>query len=314
MGRETIIELIQEEIRRLGCDAKTEAQLTLALEKGLSPDDFMVSSDKLFTREFSKDLVSAEITEDPRKKQLLLLHLSRGGIYDQLPEGLFFTERERKTFKYSAADMVADYNLNKKKEEEIRRFFLPFENDFFWQRIQLEQEETRLLEGLQSGILNDYFMKFWNIPRSIPKSFVAPLILLLPYAHKITGDLGLTAECLEQLLLEQVEVVQKRSPITSAPSLLSQGLGQAQLGMDMLCGEEFWEDYPVIEFVIGPLQRSRVSDYLEGGNLFDLLSTFSRFFVPAGLDIEFSIRLPEEKQNMIMEAEDGPVLGYSSVL
>jgi Type VI secretion, TssG len=314
MEKDSVIELILEEIRNLNCDVKAEAQLTLALENGLQPEDFMVSSDKLFTREYSKDLVGGEIVEDPRKKQLLQLHLSRGGIFDQLPEGLFFAIPKKKASNYSAVDMAADYNLNKKKEEEIRRFFLPFENDFFWQRIQLEQEETRLLEGLQSGILNDYFIKFWNIPRSIPKSFIAPLILLLPYAHQITGNLPLTAECLEQLLLEPVLVRKKRSVITNTPTLLSAGLGDAQLGTNMLCGEEFWEDVPVIEFVVGPLQRSRVSEYLEGGKLFDLLSTFSRFFVPAGLDVEFSIRLPEEKLNMVMERDEGPVLGYSSVL
>jgi hypothetical protein len=314
MSSESIIELFLEEIKVRHGDVKAEAQLALAIEKGLSPDDFMISSDKLFNREFSKDLIGAEITEDARKKQLLRLHLSRSGIYDQLPEGLFFAEREKKPSRYSAADMVAEYNQNKKREDEIRRFFLPFENDFFWQRIQLEREETRLLEGLQSGILNDHFVKFWNLPNSIPKSYVAPLILLLPYAHRIAGDLNLMAESLEQLLFEQVSIKQKRSASSNVPGLLSRGLGEAQLGLNMLCGERFLEDCPVIEFVIGPLQRTRVSDYLEGGNLYNLLSTFSGFFVPAGLDIEFSVRLPEEKQNMTMDTEQGIVLGYSSVL
>ena len=314
MKRESIIELILEEIKGLPGDIKAEAQMALALEKGLSPDDFMVSSDKLFTREYSQDLVSAEITEDARKKQLLHVHLSRSGIYDQLPEGLFFAESEKKPSRYSAADMVADYNLNKKREEDIRKFFLPFENDFFWQQIQIEQEETRLLEGLQSGILNDYFVKFWNLPRSIPKTYIAPLILLLPYAHRITGDMRLTAESLEQLLYEPVTINQKRSSKKAIPDRMLSGLGEVQLGLDMLCGEEFLEDCPVLEFMIGPLQRTKVSDYLEGGILYDLLSTFGQFFVPAGLDIEFSIRLPEEQRNMVMKADGEPVLGYSSVL
>ena len=210
--------------------------------------------------------------------------------------------------------MVVEYNVNKKREDEIRKFFLPFENDFFWQQIQIEQEETRLLEGLQSGILNDYFVKFWNLPKSIPKLYIAPLILLLPYAHRITGDLRLTAESLEQLLYEQVVIHQKSSVSSSIPRALSFGLGEAQLGLDMLCGDEFLEDAPVLEFVIGPLQRTKVPDYLEGGSLYDLLNTYTRFFVPAGLDIEFSIRVPEEQRNMIMNKDEGPVLGYSSVL
>jgi hypothetical protein len=313
MENYTLLESIQQEMKALGCDVKAETQLVLALEKGLMQEDFVVRSDSLFVREFSKDLVNPELKEDVRKRMLLELHLSRGGVYDQLPEGLFFQQFQQRG-KGFAADMAADHKRNKKKEEDLRQFFLPFDNDFFWQRIQLEQEEGRLLEGLQSGILNDYFVEFWNIPRSIPRAFIAPLILLLPYAHQIAGNLQLTAECLEQLLLEPVLVNQKRPDATHTKSILSPGLGEGQLGLDMLCGEEFWEDCPVIEFVIGPLQRSRVTDYLDGGNRFEFLETFNRFFVPAGLDIEFAIRVPAENQNMIILQEDGPVLGYSSVL
>ena len=314
MNSDSLIELVQQEMKELGCDAKAEPQLALALEKGLAPDDFMVNCDQLFVREYSKDLVGIELKEDPSKKKLLQIHLSRSGIYDQLPEGLFFQQYQKRANRMAAADMAADHKMNKKKEEEIRRFFLPVENDFFWQRIQLEQEEGKLLEGLQSGILNDYFVEFWNIPRSIPRIFIAPLILLVPYAHQVAGNLQLTAECLEQLLLEPVKASQKRAVSTFTPSVLSPGLGETSLGTDMLCGEAFWEDCPVIEFIIGPLQRSGISDYLEAGSRFELLETFSRFFVPAGLDIEFSVRLSVEKQNMHMEMENAPVLGFSSVL
>ncbi|MEO6963631.1 MAG: type VI secretion system baseplate subunit TssG [Puia sp.] len=306
--------LVQKEMRELGCDARTESLLALAMDSGLLPDDFRVSCDGLFVREHSRDLINAEIKEDARKASLLELHLSRGGVYDQLPEGFFFQHREQKTRTLTAADMASDHKENKKKEAEIRRFFLPFENDFFWQRLQIEKEEGRLLEGLQSGILNDYFVQFWNIPRSIPKKFIAPLILLLPYAHRIAGDLTLTAECLEQLLMEEIQIIQKRSLSNHHDALACPGLGDARLGLDMLCGEDFWEDSPLIELVIGPLEGSRISDYLEGGNRFELLDVFRRFFIPAGIDVEFNVKLHKEKENMTMETGNFPILGYSSVL
>src|SRR5882757_5479598 len=146
MDNYSLIELLRREIQRTVCDTRAEPQLALALEKGLLPDDFLVSCDNLFCREYSKDIVYTELKEDSRKRALLQLHLSRSGVYDQLPEGLFLQPPEEKRG-YSAADMAADHKLNKKKEEEIRRFFLPFENDFLWQRIQIEQEESKLLEG-----------------------------------------------------------------------------------------------------------------------------------------------------------------------
>jgi hypothetical protein len=314
MDNNTLLESVQLEMKGLACDAKAEVQILLAMEKGLSTDDFMVSCDSLFVREYSRDLIDADIKQDARKISFLEMHLSRSGIYDQLPEGYFFQHREHKQRNLKAADMAADYKENKRRETQIRRFFLPFENDFFWQRLQLEKEEERLLEGLQSGILNNYFVEFWNIPSSIPRKFITPLILLLPYAHKIAGNLVLTAEALEQLLTEEVQIRQKRSFITHSESVFSPGLGEAQLGLDMLCGEEFWEDSPLIEFIIGPLEGSKINDYLEGGNRFELLEIFRRFFIPAGMDVRFEVKANVEKENMVMEKGNEPVLGYSSVL
>ena len=69
-----------------------------------------------------------------------------------------------------------------------------------------------------------------------------------------------------------------------------------------------------IEISIGPLLRSGLSDYLEGGERYTLLETLNRFFLPAGLDVKFSVQLPVEKMNMSLTKGEEPVLGYSSVL
>jgi hypothetical protein len=89
--------------------------------------------------------------------------------------------------------MAIEYRLNKQKEHDFRLFFQPLENDLLWQRVQIEMEETKLLEGLQSGDLVDYLIEFWGLPVSIPKPFVVPLIILLPYAAQIVGNISLTA-------------------------------------------------------------------------------------------------------------------------
>ncbi len=309
-----LIEQLQLEIEKAGWDVKAESQLLLALEKGLLPEDFMVSCDGLFRREYSRDIVEAGVTEDANKQAILELHLSRSGLYDQLPEGLFFQLQKRNTRTMNALDMATDYKLNKKKEEEIRRFFLPFEHDFFLQRMDVEKEEAMLLEGLQSGILNDYFIKFWNLPLSIPKSFIIPLILLLPYAYKVAGNIALTATCLQELLQEKVTMQQKQAPLTDAQSVGAPALGEAQLGVDMISGLQFWDGTPYIDIEIGPLKSSHIADYLQGGSRYVLLETFNRFFIPAGVDTVVSVKVKPEKLNMVMREKDGPVLGYSSIL
>ncbi len=296
-----MIEQLQLEIQQAGWDVKAEPQLLLALEKGLLQDDFMISCDGLFRREYSRDIALAAIKDDARKQAVLELHLSRSGLYDQLPEGLFFQLPQRSSKGMVATDMAADYKHNKKKEEEIRRFFLPFENDFFLQRMQVENEEAMLLQGLQSGILNDYFIKFWDLPLSIPKNFMIPLILLLPYAYKIAGDIALTAECLQQLLGEKVHIQQKQGSLLDAPPAGVPAMGDGLLGVDLVCGDQFWDGTPYFSIEIGPLNKSMIADYLEGGERFTLLETFNRFFIPAGIDTVLSVNVHTERFHMVLD-------------
>jgi len=314
MSNVALLESIKQEMQASAFDIKAEAILLLAMEQGLLEEDFVVAGDRIFNREYSSDVVSSELKEDSRKQNYLHIHLSRSGFYDQLPEGLFFQLSERGGRGSKATDMSTDYKLNKKKEEEIRRFFLPFENDFFLQRLNLEREETMLLEGLKSGILNEYFIQFWNLPDSIPRQFVIPLILLLPHAFKIAGDTRLTADCLQQLLREPVSVCKEEATQVDASGIYPPHLGEARLGQDMVCGKEFWDGTPTLKFEIGPLRYSKISDYLFCGKRYDLMETFYRFFVPAGMDVELAIVVSDEEQNMMLEKEAELVLGYSTTL
>ena len=314
MEKQIVIAPLQKEFDGSGWDIKAEAQLLMALNKGLSTDDIMICCDRFFKREYSKDIFSSTLKEDAKKQEFLELHLSRTSLYDQLPEGLFFQIPQRESRQYNSNDTALDYQRNKKKEEEIRRFFQPFDNSFFLQRLQLEQEESALLEGLRAGILNDYFIQFWNLPPSIPKMFMMPLILLLPHAHKIAGDLELTAQCLGYLLREEVRLVQKSAVISSARNIKFPTLGEGQLALNMVCGEDFFEDNPLIDIEIGPLKNSQVKDYLEGGKREVLMETFQRFFIPAGIDIITSVKVAPEKQDMLLQKGAEPVLGYSTVL
>jgi Type VI secretion, TssG len=310
----SLIEQLQTEMKKAGWDIKAEPQLLLALEQGLLPDDFLVSCDGLFRREYSRDITDAILKEDSKMQDILELHLSRSGLYDQLPEGLFFQSPQKNNRVMNALDMAGDYKYNKKKEEEIRRFFLPFENDFFLQRLRLEEEEAMLLEGLRSGILNDYFIKFWNLPAEIPCSFIIPFILLLPYASRITGNLALTAASLQQLLQEEVQVFKKQPGLADAASLHVPAMGEGLLGVDMMCGVQFWDGTVFFELQIGPLQHSGITDYLEGGKRHVLLETFNRFFVPAGIDTVLTIKPAAAQLHMQLQEDGGPVLGYSSIL
>jgi hypothetical protein len=312
MANAPIVEQLIVELKNAAWDIKAEPQLAMAQAQGLSTDDYLVSCNKKFTREYSRDLVSAGISETGANAHLQI-QLSRSGIYDQLPEGLFFQATPR-SGNGTVPEMASDYKKNKKREEQIRQFFLPFENDFFLQRVDLEEQETYLLEGLQSGYLNDYFGRFWNLPSSLHKGFIGPLVLLLPYAFKISGDINLLTQSLEEILKEPVRISLGSSTFEDGSCIEVPVLGETQLGLDMVCGADFKEDSPVYEIEIGPLQNSRITDYLHGASRNLVMETFTRFFIPAGIETNISIKVSPGEKYMRLDTNEEPILGYSTFL
>ena len=309
-----LLEKTAAELANRTADIKAEAWIALALEKGLQPTEIVAANNDSFEREYTRDIHDVDVVEADWLNHYLELHLSRPGFYDLLPEGLFFQPNVADMQRVlSIAEMAVQYRVNKGKEKEIRRFFKPFENEFFQQQIQLEQEEVRLLDGLQNGRLNRFFLRFWNLPETLNTSLAISLLLLLPYAHQIAANLPLMQQALSLLLQESVFIkIGRPQPIIVGG--LVQPLGEQALGDTMVCGTEFREDYLVLEYQIGPLQNSSVTSYLSGGENELFIHTFNRFFAPAEADITLQIEIEKSQVSMEMSETVQPILGYTSVL
>jgi len=305
---------LQQEIPVDFLDIKAESVLAILMDKGFREDDFVLAFESHFKRPYSRDILFTVLEEAAGNKDFLQLHVSRSGLHDLVPEGLFYQPEDLKFQNADAALMAAEHQRNKKKEKEVRRFFMPFENAFISQKVQLEREETHLLEGMGSGILNEYFMEFWGISESIPFEFITPLISLLPHATKIAGDLTLIGQCLEKILHEKVKIKIVEPQANHTDNEFHIGLGRGKLGMDTVLAGDFYEDFPQVEVQIGPLQNSRIQDYLEKGNKESFLKTFYSYFLPAEAEVSTLIKVDNKNQHLSQSGWEEPVLGYTSVL
>jgi|RhiMetdeSRZDD1v2_1073273.scaffolds.fasta_scaffold05658_5 hypothetical protein len=312
-SRKEAIEKFFTELSGNVYDIKAESLVNQALHFAMHPDDFVVMNDGRFYREYRSDVYAVTQTEDTWLHQWLQLHLSRSGLYDLVPEGLFhqpFTDRSSNN---SAAEMAAHSRKDKKKETAARKFFQPIENSLFKQRVALETEEESLLAGIDNGLLNDYFFTFWEFPEGLNKTSAMLLVLLLPYAHAIAGDVQLMQDCLEILLQEKV-VISAVEPGESLAPGNTGGLGMGDLGNDMVCGYTFNEDYPCLQYIIGPLQNSKPSEYCAGGENDLLLQVFNNYFAPVEADIHIVVEVDRENALIQLDSAVSPILGYSCAL
>jgi hypothetical protein len=135
---------------------------------------------------------------------------------------------------------------------------------------------------------------------------------LLPYAYAIAGDLGLMQDCLTILLQEEVMIELLSADDCAAPGNAG-GLGLSELGNDLVCGQTFSEDYPCLQYTIGPLQNTRPVDYCTGGDNDLLLQVFNNYFAPAEADIIINVEVDRERALVELSADESPILGYAAL-
>jgi hypothetical protein len=289
-------------------DIKAEVLMADLIQEGFAESDFIVFFDSLFKRKYSSDILKAEKVFINDYQELLGIFVARDGLYDLLPEGLFH-----------ASDSALTSRKESKIEEEARKFFRPFENEFFHQRVQLELEERFILQKFHDNSLDDFFLRFWKIDQSLPRDLVIKLIAMLPFLKEIIGDFKMTANCLGSILGEEVfNTFRYTNEPPVAYGKLKENdefsLGQASLGVDFITGGHLMESCKLVRFSIGPLKRTGIEPYLENGEIARFIECFFSYIMPMEIETEFELLMPEDRQEFILNPENQSIMGYSTII
>jgi hypothetical protein len=309
---------IASSINHLHHDIKAEAIAAEIIENGLNPAEVIIIPDGSFRRKYSKDISNAEVIKSDNGQKVLGIHITRDGLYDSLPEALFHDQTNEPLT--SGHEMAKLSKKQKTEEKEARLLFLPFENEIFYHRIQIEIEERNILHRFSENLFDDIYPQFWNLDRSLPKKLVSRFVLILHLTHKILGDLDLTAKCLEIILEEEVKIniLRNRHSNIGIPGFNSEktlGLGSTGLGENFICGEYVSDYDPIMEFVIGPLKNSPIEDFLENGSSSRFLDCFYNFFVPVEMETLTTIKVSVDQQHFTLNDNlPNVILGYNSAI
>jgi len=312
------LEQLIQIINNYPSDIKAEVLMADLIENGFSQNDFLIYFDSLFKRGYSKDILKAGKVIINDMQESLAVYLARDGLYDLLPEGLFHASPDAAVT--SGKGMASDSKKESKIEEETRKFFLPFENEFFYQRIQLELSERSILRKLNDNTLDDFFLNFWKIDRSLPGELIVRLCSMLPFVRGIVGDFLMTASCLGAILEEEVTYsVQYSSETGHEPgfNLNDDGnsLGKASLGLNLITEGHSAESRKLMRFSIGPLKKTGIDPYLGTGDIARFIDCFCSFFLPVEMDYTFEVTVQKELQEFILDPEEAQsVLGYSTII
>ena len=311
-------------LRRQPFDLRLEVVLADLLAHGYAFDDFLVRPVSLFARRYRRDIgtVSQESFERSHRPVMrTVLEVHREGLYDALPQQVFHQPgNDSSSFPPGIRAMVEDSRVQRRKEKATRRFFLPFEQEFFRFRVRIEQEERRYFTSLSARWYNEALARFWNLTDAgLPPVPLTNLLYLLPLACNIVGNLARTQLCFESVLGQavQLRVIEPLrhalpSPGTSEPST-GVALLNLELGRDLLLGGEYQETLPALEISILDLSVAELERYLAGEWPAKALALLCDYFVAFETDVVLRYELgTTEPSFQLGEGEDAPVLGFTT--
>lgn len=304
MSREDNIRNIQEDFSRSYLNLRAEVLVSELLENtDLTEEDIVVLLQSTFTRGFRRDVIGSKIDTNDKFE----INISRNGIYDALPQGVFH--------KSVGIDTNLSYGeirqKNKKEERDARKFFAPIENEFFLHRVYLEQEEKNTIFELNNSIDNSFTIDFWGIKERVPEEYIFSFTKVLPYVHKISKSEILIGQCLEKILNEKVEIIKKFKALDnpSDKSVKNDVLGlNSSLEIDKT---NVLYPFYFINIEIASLKnRYRYFNNAIGNQL---ISVFCDYFVPLEIEYEINIIFNQKESNFALD-EESTVLGLSATI
>ncbi|GAB4024259.1 hypothetical protein [Spirosoma gilvum] len=283
-----LLPIYAERIKHLPIDLKAEVILADMLEDGISLDELILNPVGLARRAFGRDISQTEWKEAQHmSKRWLQIDLNRSSLYDLLPEGVFHqpTANEVAT---SKEVILNEISIQRQREQEARKFFLPFEQEFFRQRLRLEQEQRAYPIHTDTDQPNEVLSWFWNLPNFLTSLQVKRLLYILPVVHQMVGDLTAMMACFEQLLEERVSLQLDPAGMTLIEADTAP-LGEWQLGESSVFDGWLRDEEPLLRITVHLDRPERVSYYLPGNNGRRMIEWLTGYLVP--LDAAIGIEL-----------------------
>ena len=294
-------------------DYRIEALIAFWLENGaINLDHLTIQPEGTFKRSYSKDVL--EIGQgEPSANGEVRVHISREGLYDMLPEGLFH-QAEQKPHK-TTEEAVEESERYRKEEKAARKFFLPLEQEFYRQRVWLEHTELRTWLNSVRPENESVFLKFWGVDK---KAFTpqqcSTLLTILPNLHEVVGDMELTAFCLEKMIMEpvRIELVPQQEVIPFEDD--SSVLGRASLGVDVVLSGSWWPDEPAVEVTVGPVSAENVNSFLPDGASYKQLEKLYGYLFPAEAKVLTAVEIEEAARGfkLVADTMHSGRLGYTT--
>jgi hypothetical protein len=291
-------------------DIRAEVVASMLFENGVEIEKMLFETVGIFKRNFGSDLVSVEDREVGRVVKKVLT-LNREGIYDALPKDLFHLPTESKP---TTKKKIDEIKIQRQKEKKSRTFFLPLEQEFYQQRVWIENKELQSYESGKYGSFVDILRRFWQLPDFLTKEQVIEIVPILPTIAQLSGNLAQIAGIFSEMISQKIDI--DYAPAKDFQIPYNPTLGHVLLGDDLILSGTISSYLPTLQLTISVQNPEQLPDYLIGGSGLQLVNWLINWLLPADNEVEIKVKLLEDSEHFVLDdtKQYAGRLGYSTVI
>ncbi|WP_196892297.1 hypothetical protein [Aureivirga marina] len=223
----------QSEIFYYQAEIFFEAFKDLIKENG--DKEFWIKNQGITSRASSRDIDDISVftyNDNDFVKEGLILHLSRDGIYHQLPEILFHPMNIGSP-SMSHREIVNTIKENRKKEKENMNFFIPFDTEIFREKLNLVNRYLHIYtDKYAKNNLYSFAKEMIELDLSLHENAMFKLFQNLCKAEELKENLPELAKLIESILALEVEISYTPHWMHNIPfEAISEGILGVSLGL-----------------------------------------------------------------------------------
>ncbi len=303
----------QTQVNHIDTDYKAESILAHLISQGLDAAQIVFKRLGASQRGVAKDIGSVKQLVQEKGNNKLEIGTNRDGIYDKLPEGLFYKTNHKA--KSSTNDILEEIARNRQEEFYNRRFFQPLEEEIDKSNLFAHAKELCFDQKNSHSEYSKVFEKFWPLIKNMDKRRAAIFISIIPLVHQLRNNNDKIAEALG-LVLEVPVTVRAYYGEQDIQSSLYFSLGNSKLGKNFTTEGALNDRYKNIKIKIGPLKTEEYQRFYRGGSESEILNELIRLLFPANCLVltEFDIKQEENNFQLNNSGHSTCLLGVNTAI
>ena len=300
---------------QLQTDFRVESVAANILKYHNTGANILIKRVGLNDRAYLKDIKEINSTYYDLDEENIVIETHREGIYDYLPEGLFHPPSLGISSK-NVDSVVREMRKQKIVEDDARKFFQPFELEFFYTHVSALLKESEFDSESKTDSLLEFSTELWPLLEKIDVHSAKILLNLLPFIHEVRGNKAWIEKFLTAFL--QVPVLISFIPNNIEAQDDNEGitaLGTARLGITLIPMGKHMDGDRNWKITIGTIPYAQIDQYVPGSPFRQILTEIYDFFVPVSVKVFEEFVTEKDYNSFIIGAQnDTSRLGYSTFL